>query len=104
MWLIQTKTALTTVYILDKGLNGFQSWNHPIDKLYHGSQNYLLGLKRLSAVYLIPEQNTSNSTLIILTRFGNNTLIPQDIYVDSRMIYILDLHNGIYIYKILSNG
>jgi hypothetical protein len=54
MWSIETKTALTTVNRLDDGLNGFHTLKYPIDKLYHGAYNYIFGLKRMSAVYLIP--------------------------------------------------
>jgi hypothetical protein len=55
-------------------------------------------------VYLIAEEENEKKHFIAINKFKTYTLIPQDLYVDSRLLYILDLHQGIFIYKILGNG
>ena len=48
IWSIQTKTVLTNVQFLSRGLGNFDSKNFQVDKLYQGPYNFLLGLRRLS--------------------------------------------------------
>lgn len=53
MWQIHTKTVLTNVQKLGKGINGFKNTDHQIDELYHGAYNYIFALKRYTGVYLL---------------------------------------------------
>ncbi len=41
---------------------------------------------------------------ITINKYDGNPIIPQDIYVDSRLLYILDFNEGIYVFHILGNG
>ena len=103
MWSIQTKTVLTNIVKIPN-FNGFDSTKMPVDKLYHGGYGYLFGLKRHEGVYLIPESEDGGRQIQIITMFRGERLFPQDMYVDSRMVYILDTNKGIYIFKVTGDG
>lgn len=103
MWSIKTKTVLTNVQKISD-LNGYNSAEYPLDKLYNGGYGYLFGIKRHTAVYLIPEQKGSVNKFTIIDKYGGTTIIPQDLSITGRKLYILDLHQGVYIYSLLGNG
>ena len=55
VWQIKTRTVLTDVRRVE-GLSGFDSKEYGgIDKVLHGQGNIMVGLKRLSKVFIIPE-------------------------------------------------
>lgn len=77
---------------LSEGLGGFDSMSNPVDKIYHGAYNLIYAIKRHAAVYLIPEEKGTKSNYTTISKYGDISIIPQDLYVDSRLLYILDMH------------
>lgn len=54
------------------------------------------------SVFLIPE--SEGRSMIEITHYGKERIFPQDLYIDGRMLYVLDTNKGIYIYTIMGNG
>lgn len=75
-----------------------------MDKISHGAYGLIYALKRHSAVYVIPEESRGNVSYKTISKYGKIPLIPQDLYVDSRLLYILDMHEGIFVFRILGTG
>lgn len=40
----------------------------------------------------------------MINSFNETQIAPQNVYLEQGYIYILDLHKGVYVYKLLGNG
>ena len=89
-------------------ISGFNSKQYQgIDKVVHGESGVMAGLKRYSAVFIIPSNKNSSSLnkFTQIRSFHNETnFLPQDIRLISDILYVLDTNKGIYIYNIYNNG
>lgn len=76
--------------------------------MLHGQGGIMVGLKRLSKVFVIPEPTGNPPDKLAfkeITSFkGIADFFPQDIFMISNTLYVLDYKKGVYIYTILKAG
>jgi len=71
-----------------------------VDKVLQGQEGVIIALKRLSKVYLIPEEGPGPFHEI--KSFGGaHDFFPQDIWLIGSTLYVLDYKRGVYIYTLL---
>lgn len=68
----------------------------------------MVGLKRLSKIFVIPEPTGSSGEKLVFKEIasfkGIADFYPQDIFMISNTLYVLDYKKGVYIYTILKGG
>ena len=87
--------------MLDFGQGKFNSEEHKVDDLFHGYKGFMIGIEYMRKVYLISE---TTGEYIGISVFNNTQIAPQHVHIQQSYIYILDLHHGVYIYKLLGSG
>jgi hypothetical protein len=62
-------------------------------------------MKKMSKVFIIPE-TTSNerAQFTEITNFNDERVFPQDIAVGSSYLFILDVFNGVFVYRISADN
>jgi hypothetical protein len=100
---VATSTILADFKPIDN-LGGFNSKDYGgVDKVMHGQGGIMVALKRLSKVFLIPEDG--EGTFREIVSFGGvKDFFPQDIFLFGGTLYILDYKRGVYIYTLLAKG
>lgn len=74
-----------------------------VDKMLHGQEGVLVGLKKLSKVYLIPEEGLGPFRTIS-SFSGVKDFLPQDVYLVGNTLYVLDYKLGVFIYTLLQGN
>ncbi len=103
IWRVAVNTVLADVKGVGR-MGGFDPKDcGGVDKVLHGQDGVVVGLKKLSKVLLIPEEGPGPFREI--TSFsGVKDFFPQDITLVGNTLYVLDYKRGVYIYTLLEGG
>lgn len=103
IWRVAVNTVLADFKLVGR-MGGFDPKEvGGVDKMLHGQDGVVVGLKKLSKVYLIPEEGPGPFKQIA-SFSGVKDFLPQDVYMVGNTLYVLDYKHGVFIYTLLQGG